>query len=130
MPIPISPEWSLDAKAGKWNEIKYRLSNSTQTTGRYTWEVPEADLWKFYVRARAVDRASNTGEHIWGQDSDRKNPPVEVIVDLQKPSGGIKGVRNGNTPPGGPAPKPSGGSDDPPRGGDTGPTLPKLPSFP
>jgi hypothetical protein len=138
MPNPISLEWSLDAKAGKWNEIKYRLSNTSQTTGRYTWEVPDPELWKFYIRARAVDRASNTGEHIWGQDSKREQPPKEVIVDLVNPTGGIKGVRGGNAPAGGgsAAPKSPGGSDDPVRppssssGTGTSPELPMLPRFP
>jgi hypothetical protein len=131
MPNPISLEWSLDAKASKWNEIKYRLSNTTQTTGRFTWEVPDPDLWKFYIRARAVDRASNTGEHVWGQDSQKTQPPKEVIVDLVNPTGGIKGVRGGNTPPGTPAPKAPRGSDAeprPPAGG--GPGLPDLPKLP
>jgi len=128
MPNPISLEWSLDAKASKWNEIKYRLSNTSQTTGRFTWEVPDPDLWKFYVRARAVDRASNTGEHIWGQNSDKTKPPQEVIVDLVNPTGGIKGVRGGNAPSGGSSPKRPGSSDDPPSG--SGPDLPKLPTFP
>ena len=119
-------------------------------TGRYTWEVPDPDLWKFYIRIRAVDHASNTGEHIWAGDStDRNKPPQEVIVDLVNPTGGIKGVRGGNMPagsgnapsgggtsPGGgssPSKRP-GGSDDPPSGagkpGGVGPDLPKLPDYP
>jgi hypothetical protein len=132
MPEPVSLEWSTDAKAAKWNEIKYRLKNTPgQTTGRYTWEVPDESLWKFYVRARAVDKAANTGEHIWGQDADRKNAPVEVLVDLEKPSGTIDRVRGGNSP------KQSGtGSDSPPSrpvapppsaSGGTGPSVPPLP---
>ena len=150
MPNPVSLEWSQDAKATKWNEIKYRLSNTSQTRGRYTWEVPDPDLWKFYIRIRAVDRTSNTGEHIWAGDStDRNKPPQEVIVDLVNPTGGIKGVRGGNMPagsgnapsgggtsPGGgssPSKRP-GGSDDPPSGagkpGGVGPDLPKLPDYP
>src|SRR5262249_51415780 len=37
MPEPVSLEWSLDAKATKWNEVKYRLKNTPgSTTGRYT----------------------------------------------------------------------------------------------
>jgi hypothetical protein len=136
MPNPISLEWSLDPKSSKWNEIKYRLSNTSQTSGRFTWEVPDSELWKFYIRARAVDRASNTGEHVWGQDSQKSQPPKEVIVDLVSPTGGIKGVRGGNAPAGGgsPTPKP-GGSDDPVRpppatGSGTGPEVPMLPKFP
>jgi len=136
MPNPVSLEWSLDAKAAKWNEIKYRLSNNAGTnTGRFTWEVPDENLWKFYVRARAVDKASNTGEHIWGQDAEKKNPPVEVIVDTDTPSATIQKVRGGNSPTapggGGTAPRPPGRSDDPPRPpGGSGPDLPKLPDAP
>ena len=96
MPQPVRLEWSLDRTAAKWNEIKYRLDNDlTPTTGRYAWEVPDEKLWKFYVRAQAVDKAANTGEYVWGQ---------EVIVDLEKPSGTIDRVRGGA---GAPDPKPS-----------------------
>lgn len=96
MPQPVSLEWSLDKTAEKWNEIKYRLDNNlTSTTGRYTWEVPDEKLWKFYVRIRAVDKAANVGEHIWGQDSKKSTPPAEVIVDLEKPTATIDRVRGG-----------------------------------
>jgi len=95
MPQPVSLEWSLDKSAAKWNEIKHRLDNNlTRTTGRFSWEVPDEKLWKFWVRARAVDKAANTGEHVWAQ---------EVIVDLEKPQATIDRVRGG--PPGAP-PKP------------------------
>lgn len=125
MPEPISLEWSTDAKAGKWNEIKYRLKNNlTRETGRYAWEVPDPELWKFYIRARAVDKASNTGEHVWGTRDGDKDKPAEVIVDLDTPSATINKVRGGNTPK-----TPPGGSDAPPKkmpdGG--GPSLPPLP---
>ena len=123
MPQPISLEWSTDAKAAKWNEVKYRLSNTSQNGGRYTWEVPDENLWKFYLRARAVDKAANTGEHIWGQDlPDKKNAPTEVIVDLEVPSGSVNRVRGGNTPK-----DTGGGSDTPPKNSPGGPDLPKLP---
>lgn len=129
MPQPISLEWSLDSKAAKWNEVKYRLTNNlTQTTGRYSWEVPDDKMWKFYLRARAVDRASNTGEHIWGQDLPKKEkPPVEVLVDLETPTVGVKGARGGSVPP--MTIPPSGGSDALPRlpGGSGAPSLPPLP---
>ncbi len=109
MAQPVSLEWSLDKTAVKWNEIKYRLDNTlSATSGRYAWDIPDEKLWKFYVRARAVDKAANVGEHVWGQ---------EVIVDLEKPLATIEGVRRG--PPGTPAPKAPGGSD--------GPALPGLP---
>lgn len=106
MPQPVSLEWSLDKNAEKWNEVKYRLDNNlTATTGRFAWEVPDEKLWKFYARIRAVDKASNVGEHIWGQDREKNAPPVEIIVDLEKPSATIDRVRGG-PPGGGPAPKP------------------------
>ena len=106
MPQPVSLEWSLDKSAPKWNEIKYRLDNNlTRDTGRHSWEVPDEKLWKFWVRARAVDKAANVGESIWAQ---------EVLVDLEKPSARIDGVRGGTTPP-----KPSGA-----------PSLPDLPPAP
>jgi hypothetical protein len=105
MPQPVSLEWSLDKNAEKWNEIKYRLDNNlTPTTGRYPWEVPDEKLWKFYARIRAVDKAANVGQHIWGQDLQKNSPPTEIIVDLEKPSATIDRVRGG--PPGTqPAPK-------------------------
>jgi hypothetical protein len=103
MPQPVSLEWSLDRSATKWNEIKYRLDNNlTSTTGRFAWEVPDEKLWKFYARIRAVDKAANVGEHIWGQDREGNKPPIEIIVDLEKPSATIDGVRGGapgSTPP-------------------------------
>lgn len=89
MPQPVSLEWSTDKK--KWNEIKYRLDNLPGSTmGRYAWEVPDENLWKFWIRARAVDKASNTGESMW---------PQEVIVDLEQPSAGIIKIRGGGSPP-------------------------------
>ncbi|QJW97403.1 hypothetical protein [Frigoriglobus tundricola] len=95
MPQPVSLEWSLDKSAAKWNEVKYRLDNTPNTnTGRFTWEVPDEKLWKFWLRARAVDKAANVGESVW---------PNEVIVDLEQPSATIDRVRGG--PSGAPAPK-------------------------
>jgi hypothetical protein len=131
MPQPISLEWSLDKNAAKWNEIKYRLDNlQGSNTGRYIWEIPDENLWKFWVRIRAVDKASNTGEYIY---------PQEVIVDLEQPSAGIVKVRGGNSPapnPGGYTPKSPGVSDSPssvpktPGGSDSPPAVPVVPSFP
>ena len=136
MPQPISLEWSLDQKAAKWNEVKYRLDNNlSRTTGRYVWEVPDENLWKFYVRIRAVDKASNTGEHIWGQDAQGKGTPAEVIVDLESPAATINRVRGGNSPS--PAPRPPagpGGSDSLPRSpagpGSPAPATPIPPALP
>lgn len=93
MPKSISLEYSVDKNAKVWNKIEYGLDNEVgKDTGRFSWEVPDEQLWKFYIRIRAVDKAANTGEHVWDQ---------EVIVDLEKPTGVITGVRGGN----GPAPK-------------------------
>lgn len=121
MPQPISLEWSSDKTATKWNEIKYRLDNLPGgNTGRYTWEIPDENLWKFWIRARAVDKASNTGESIW---------PQEVIVDLEQPSAGIVKVRGGNSSPQAPGyqlPKNSGGSELP----SSPPSVPVVPNVP
>jgi hypothetical protein len=126
MPQPVSLEWSLDRAAPKWNEIKYRLDNNLNptSTGRYTWEVPDENLWKFWIRARAVDKASNSNEFIW---------PQEVIVDLEKPSATINKVRGGTEPPGSPDQRLPGGSDGPPIRPEPGPTSsdpPRLPGLP
>ena len=88
---------------------------------REAWDIPDEKLWKFYVRARAVDKAANVGEYVW---------PKEVIVDLEKPSATIDRVRGGPPgAPGSPAPKApeklpekTGGSDKPP----PTPDLPEL----
>lgn len=90
MPQPVSLEWSLDRDAPKWNDVKSRLDNNlTRTTGRYAWEVPDEKTWKFWVRARALDKAANVGEFVW---------PQEVIVDLEKPSATIDRIRGGTAP--------------------------------
>lgn len=107
---PINLEYSVDKDAVQWKEIKYRLPPGTlradanglsRYVGQYTWEVPDENLWKFYVRIRAVDKAGRAGKDIWKD---------EVIVDLEKPAAGITGVRGG-TPTTSPSP-PS--SDSPP----------------
>jgi len=141
MPDPISLEWSVDWKATRWNEVKYRLRNNPNSqVGRYVWEVPDENLWKFYLRIRAVDKASNTGEHIWGQDlPEKRNPPTEVIVDLEKPTGTINKVRGNNSPrnPGGagvgsdsPLPKPPMNPSGPTPPSSTPPSVPPLPAGP
>ena len=97
MPQAVSLEYSLDKTAVQWKEIKTRLESSQTSeagrfSGRYSWEVPDENLWKFWVRARAVDKAGNTGEDIWKE---------EVIVDLDKPAAGINGIRRGEKSSGG-----------------------------
>jgi hypothetical protein len=118
MPQPVSLEWSPDKNATKWNEIKYRLDNLPGgTTGRYTWEIPDENLWKFWIRARAVDKASNTGESIW---------PQEVIVDLEQPSVRDVKIRGGNSS----APIPGLQPQKSPGGSDTPPSVPVVPIVP
>ncbi len=113
MPRAISLEYSVDKNAAVWKPISVGLDNDAgKDTGRHTWEVPDENLWKFWVRIRAVDKAANTGEHIWEK---------EVIVDLEKPSGVITGVRGGNSSP---PPR----ENDKPR--DNGPPPTTTPSFP
>jgi hypothetical protein len=130
MPGSISLEYSIDRDAKQWKKIAYGLDNDPgeANTGRYTWEVPDENLWRFWVRIRAVDKAANTGEHVWEK---------EVIVDLEKPSGMITGARGGNNPNPGPLPA------DPPMGprpmnpmpptmlpagpSEPGPSLPAIP---
>ena len=120
MPQPVSLEWSPDKTATKWNEIKYRLDNLPGShMGRYTWEIPDENLWKFWIRARAVDKASNTGEAIWDK---------EVIVDLEQPSSTIVKVRGGNSNAASPPPEVQ--TPKVPSNSDTPPSVPVVPAIP
>lgn len=88
MPDPIVLEYADTKTAEKWTAIsEQRLPNSR----RYIWEVPEKTPYKFYVRVRATDKATNTGDDIYAK---------EVIIDLDKPSATIEYVK----PAGGSAP--------------------------
>lgn len=118
MPNPISLEYSLDRDAKSWQPIKLQTANNlTTTTGRYAWEVPDEKLWHFWVRIRATDKAANTGEFVTEK---------EVIVDLEKPAGGINKVRGGSAPPVGSGP----GSLPPVPAGPGAPMGPGSPSGP
>lgn len=147
---PISLEYAEDPTAVRWKEIRYRLPPGTERqdadglkkhVGQFAWEVPDEKLWKFYVKARSVDRAGNSSESVW-KDA--------VIVDLEKPAATITGVRGGPGGGGGgggaaPAPRPDPPpvvrpmppppakklptppmTDEPPAKG-SGPALPDLP---
>lgn len=95
---PVSLEWSLDPKAAEWKEIKYRLENNAgKTAGRYVWDVPEDHPWQFFVRARATDKAGNTGTHVWS-DKGPNGEATPVSVDLVTPAATINGVRGGARP--------------------------------
>ncbi|MBX9580997.1 MAG: hypothetical protein K2X87_11870 [Gemmataceae bacterium] len=99
LPNPVSLEYSIDptAEAG-WKEIKYRLENNAgKAAGRYVWEVPDELPYKFFVRVRAVDKAGNTGAHVWS-DKGPGGEPTPVIVDLETPAATISGVRGGAAP--------------------------------
>jgi hypothetical protein len=85
---PIVLEYNEDRTSDNWKAIHTgKLAN----TGRYVWEVDDKNLWKFAVRASALDMASNRGEHVWEK---------EVLIDLETPKAIIEKVQGS----GGPAP--------------------------
>lgn len=81
MPDPIVLEYSEGAN-GPWKRIAEKIPN----TGRYVWEADDKQAWKIYLRASAVDKASNRGEHIYEKP---------VIIDLDKPQAVIDRVHAG-----------------------------------
>jgi hypothetical protein len=102
MTEPIVLEWASGPQAEKWFPIAEKLPNSR----RYVWEVSDKQPYKFVVRARAVDKATNTATHVYDK---------EVNIDLDRPSATIEAVRPG---PGGaagvaPAPAPAAGGNRP-----------------
>jgi hypothetical protein len=91
MPDPIVLEYmpyADDKPTGTWKPIAVKVAN----TGRYVWEVEDKTFWKFQVRAAAVDRAGNRGEHVYEK---------EVGIDLEKPAATIEKVHGGNDVPSG-----------------------------
>jgi len=84
MPEPITLEYAKDASSPDkdWKVIAAKIPNSS----RYVWEVDDKELWKFYVRATAVDKAGNTGRNVYKD---------VVLVDLEKPSAVIEKVNGG-----------------------------------
>jgi hypothetical protein len=104
MPDPIVLEYAPEKTSAKWISIAEKVPNSR----RYVWEVADKALFKFYVRIRAVDKAANTGEHVYEK---------EVVIDLDRPSATIEQVRPSGAADR-PAVTPSGtGSPRPPEGG-------------
>ncbi len=95
-PEPIVLEYSEDGQ--KWKAIVAKTAN----TGRYTWEITDKKLWKFFVRGTATDMAGNMKllTH-----SDDKNMPIPVMVDLDKPSGNVDKVNPNGPPSASPVPK-------------------------
>jgi hypothetical protein len=104
-PEPIVLEYSEDGT--KWKAIAAKTAN----TGRYTWEITDKKLWRFFVRGSASDMAGNT--KLLSYSADDKGAPTPVLVDLDKPSGNVDKVN-----PNGPASVPKGiNSDFPGMGG-------------
>ena len=123
VPNGINLEYSKDGV--EWKEIKYKLSNAPNANGgRYEWEVPDTELWKFRVRIRASDLAANTGEHVYDK---------EVLVDLETPAAKIGSVRKTGAPPPPEVDAPPKKKEPPPVGtppkigGTTTPDVPALP---
>ena len=84
MPEPITLEYAKDQNSPDkdWKVIAAKIPNSS----RYVWEVDDKELWKFYVRATAVDKATNSARSVY-KDA--------VMVDLEKPSAVIEKVNGG-----------------------------------
>lgn len=82
MPDPMVLEYAEDRAGGDWQKIADKVPN----TGRYVWEVEDKNLWRFFVRVRAVDKAGNAGEDVYGK---------EVMIDLEKPAAEIDKVHPG-----------------------------------
>lgn len=97
LPEPIEIHYSeMPNPSGNWKPVTDR---KLPNTGRYEWEVEDKDLWQFYVRVRATDKATNVGEVIYDKP---------ILVDLEKPAATIEKVigsgsggsgRSGSPPP-------------------------------
>jgi hypothetical protein len=88
-PDPITLEYATDrsfADAKPIHPDRPRIEH----TGRYVWEVEDRKVWKFFVRARAIDRASLEETHVYEK---------EVTIDLETPKARIDGVRGAGGPP-------------------------------
>ncbi len=88
MPEPITLEYAKDPNSPDkdWKVIAAKIPNSS----RYVWEVDDKELWKFYIRATALDKAANSARNVY-KDA--------VMVDLEKPSAVIEKVNGGAAPP-------------------------------
>jgi hypothetical protein len=95
MPEPIDLEYhdnEADMRQNKgWKPIAAKIVNS----GRYTWEITDKKLWRFWVRATARDKAGNTSVVVY---SDDKNVPIPILVDLDKPTGNVEKVDESGKP--------------------------------
>jgi hypothetical protein len=88
-PIIIEYADPLDGDATRpgpnWKPV---TPDRERNDGRYLWTALPEGKWRFFVRVRAVDKAGNTGEHVYEKP---------VIVDLDRPEATIEKV----THPGG-----------------------------
>lgn len=112
---PITLEWA-ESKEGPWKLITD--GDKLPNAGRWVWNVPDTQPYKFFVRIRAVDLATNSGTDVY---------PKEVNIDLDRPSATIEGVKPGG---GGGTNDfaPSNTSEKPPVGGTPLPTrAPETP---
>ncbi len=121
---PIVLEYTTDKASGRWEPI---TPGKVRNTGRYVWEVEDKNLWRVYIRASAVDKASNRSEHVYEK---------EVLIDLEKPAAVIEKVQGSGGPPSerdsrrpsepAPAPAPSAPvvPSRPPLGPSDGPAVP------
>ncbi len=89
LPDPITLEYA-EEKTGPWKPI----ATNIRDTGRYVWEVEDKNIWRFYLRATARDKAGNRGEHVYEK---------EIVIDLDKPAAVIEKVQGtgggGTSPP-------------------------------
>jgi hypothetical protein len=81
LPEPIEIHYAETPNpAGNWKPVTDR---KLPNTGRYEWEIEDKDLWLFYVRVRATDKATNVGEAIYDK---------QILIDLEKPAATIEKV--------------------------------------
>lgn len=80
MTDPVVIEYATEKTSNQWVSIAERIPNSR----RYVWEVPEKTPFKIFVKVRATDKATNTGEAVTAE---------AVVIDLDKPSAVIEHVR-------------------------------------
>ena len=89
LPDPVTLEYA-EEKTGPWKPI----ATNIRDTGRHVWEVEDKNVWKFYIRAVAKDKAGNRGEHVYEK---------EIVIDLDKPAAVIEKVQGtgggGASPP-------------------------------
>ncbi|QEL21091.1 hypothetical protein [Limnoglobus roseus] len=116
MTDPIVIEYAADKTAKDWVSVAERIPNSR----RYVWDVPDKTPFKVYLKVRATDKATNTGEAI------SVDP---IIIDLDKPSAVIETVQTaGGLSPTGPGSIPTTPTERPPPSASPPSSAPPPPS--